>query len=64
MEDKNIIYLIGILQLIVIDPIMWYFMLKNPIKNESAWAITLVINLFMFAAIIFIIMRQTIKERV
>ncbi len=64
MEDKNIIYLIGILQLIVIDPIMWYFMLRNPIKNESAWAITLVINLFMFAAIIFIIMRQTIKERV
>ena len=64
MQTKNIMYMIGIIQLVVIDPIMWYFTQANPYKYESAWTIALVINLFLFAAIIFIIMQKTMKERV
>ncbi len=64
LQTKNIIYLIGIIQLVVIDPIMWYFTQANPYKYENAWAVTLVINLFLFAAIVFMIMQRTIKERV
>ncbi len=64
LETKNIIYIIGAIQLAVVDPVMWYFTQVNPYKYENAWAITLVINLFLFAAIVFLIMQKTIKERV
>ncbi len=64
MKTTNIIYLIGIIQLVVVDPVMWYFTQVNPFKYESLWAVTLVINLFLFAAIIFLIMQKTIKARV
>ncbi len=64
METKNIIYIIGIIQLVVVDPVMWYFTQVHPFRYERAWTITLVINLFLFAAIVFLIMQKTIKERV
>ncbi|KJE49930.1 MULTISPECIES: hypothetical protein [Acidiplasma] len=64
MQTKNIIYLIGVIQLVVVDPLMWYFTQVKPYAYERYWAITLVINLFLFAAIIFMIMQRTIKERV
>ncbi len=64
METKNIIYIIGIIQLVVVDPVMWYFTQVHPFKYESYWTITLVVNLFLFAAIVFLMMQKTIKERV
>ncbi|WP_337860662.1 hypothetical protein [Ferroplasma sp.] len=64
MKTTNIIYLIGIIQLVVVDPVMWYFTQVHPFRYESAWAITLVINLFLFAAIIFLMLQRTIKARV
>ncbi|MEM0139150.1 MAG: hypothetical protein QXZ44_00845 [Ferroplasma sp.] len=64
MKTTNIIYLIGIIQLVVVDPAMWYFTQVHPFKNESLWAVTLVINLFLFAGIIFLILQRTIKARV
>ncbi len=64
METKNIIYAIGVIQLVIVDPVMWYFTLTNPFRYERIWTITLVTNLFLFAAIIFLIMQKTMKERV
>ncbi len=64
MKVTNIVYLIGILQLVVVDPVMWYITQTHPFKYESIWAVVLVINLFMFAAIIFLMLQRTIKARV
>ncbi len=64
METKNIIYAIGVIQLVIVDPAMWYFTQTHPFRYERIWTITLVINLFLFAAIIFLIMQKTMKERV
>ncbi len=64
MKVTNIVYLIGILQLVVVDPVMWYITQEYPFKYESLWAVVLVINLFMFAAIIFLMLQRTIKARV
>ncbi|MEM4834591.1 MAG: hypothetical protein QXS49_00745 [Ferroplasma sp.] len=64
MKTTNIIYLIGIIQLVVVDPVMWYFTQVHPFRYESLWAIMLVINLFLFAAIIFLMLQKTINARV
>jgi hypothetical protein len=64
LKTTNIIYIIGIIQLVVVDPIMWYFTQVHPFRYESYWAVTLVINMFLFAAIIFLMLQRTIKARV
>jgi len=64
LKTTNVIYIIGIIQLVVVDPIMWYFTQVHPFKYESYWTITLVINMFLFAAIIFLMLQRTIKARV
>ena len=64
MKTTNIIYLIGIIQLVVVDPVMWYFTQVHPFRYERLWAIMLVMNLCLFDAIVFLRRQKTIKARV
>ncbi len=62
MKTSNIVYGIAIFQLVVLDPLMWYFTQVKPYQYESLWAVVLALNILMFGLIALIMFRKTLRE--
>ncbi|AAT43720.1 hypothetical protein [Picrophilus oshimae] len=62
MKASHLVYGIAIFQLVVLDPLMWYFTQVRPYQYESLWAVTLGLNILMFGIIALIMFRKTLRE--